>query len=109
MNGVRRFLGGGASTPPSADLPPAPFYPSIFDEPAQRPAEAVMATDFLTPAERRRARRQPQDDDRRALLPQGPAAAPARAFYEFMELSSRTQKRYEQLFSAWSSKAKRRW
>ncbi|KAI9066951.1 hypothetical protein FKP32DRAFT_1644832 [Trametes sanguinea] len=34
---------------------------------------------------------------------------PPQAFYEFMELSSRTQKRYEQLFSAWSSKAKRRW
>ena len=34
---------------------------------------------------------------------------PAKAFYEYMELSSRTQKRYEQLFNAWEPKTRRRW
>ncbi len=31
------------------------------------------------------------------------------AFTEYMELSSRTQKRHEQLFNAWSTKPRRRW
>ena len=35
---------------------------------------------------------------------------PPKAFFEYIELSSRTQQRHEQLFSAWQPhKARRRW
>ncbi|KAI0334505.1 hypothetical protein GY45DRAFT_1318059 [Cubamyces sp. BRFM 1775] len=64
------------------------------------PLARIAARDILTIF--------PEDDAVRVPTA-GMLELPAKAFCEYMELSSRTQKRYEQLFNAWEPKARRRW
>ncbi|KAI8974562.1 hypothetical protein BD414DRAFT_468123 [Trametes punicea] len=64
------------------------------------PQARICATDVLTIF---------PDDENVHEPTAGMLELPTQAFYEFMELSSRTQKRHEQLFDAWSARSKRRW
>ncbi|KAI0766564.1 hypothetical protein BD413DRAFT_146544 [Trametes elegans] len=64
------------------------------------PQARISARDILTIL--------PEDDAVRAPAA-GMLELPAQAFGEYMDLSARTQKRYEQLFDAHSAKPRRRW
>ncbi|KAI0741531.1 hypothetical protein C8Q80DRAFT_1273948 [Daedaleopsis nitida] len=78
----------------------APFGDRVFLA-SPVPQARISSRDILTIF--------PADDCAREAAT-GILELPPRAFSEYMELSSRTQKRHEQLFrSAWSRKAHRRW
>ncbi|PPQ63365.1 hypothetical protein CVT24_005630 [Panaeolus cyanescens] len=93
---VVRTSGSNSSREKLIEVHPySPFGEGVFLA-SDIPSARISASDILTVL--------PPLEDNNRLLSQGMLELPKKSYSQYMELSSKHQKRYESLWSAWVSK-----